>query len=144
MVTVFKTAWLGIVPIATQGPDNKVGSTRTFNVPSSEGVYNFTEQVSFLFQSFHYEKSLRDHKFLFYGKEDCRLPSLFDQLTEFHSDPSGSFIQKFKLLTPVEFNTGDGSFAGYWVTLASESIFKYETAIVWSVYACTTGHPQSM
>ena len=48
-MTVFKTAWLGLVPIATQGPDDKSGSTRTYNVPSSEGVYNFTEQASFFF-----------------------------------------------------------------------------------------------
>ena len=64
------------------------------------------------------------------------------QLTEFRSNPSGSFIQKFELITP--FTTTSGSSTGYWVTLQSESIFQYETAITWSVYACSIGHPTSM
>ncbi|KAF5879081.1 uncharacterized protein Bfra_006285, partial [Botrytis fragariae] len=33
--------------------------------------------------------------------------------------------------------------AGYWVTLESTYIFKYETAIRWSIYACETGHARN-
>ncbi|CAD6589383.1 MAG: hypothetical protein ASARMPRED_004020 [Alectoria sarmentosa] len=58
--------------------------------------------------------------------------------------PSGSFIQKYELLGPVEYPTGNGSFSGYWNTIEAESIFKYETAMVWSVYACSTGHPTNV
>lgn len=63
------------------------------------------------------------------------------------SNPRGSFIQKFEQLSstvPLEYTSGDGFFGGYWVTLESKSIFQYETAIVFSVYACQTGHPMSM
>ena len=77
MVTVFKTAWLGIVPIATQGPDNKVGSTRTYNVPSSEGVYNFTEQVSFLFQSLHNRNKPPASQVPFSWKRNSSLTEVF-------------------------------------------------------------------
>ncbi|KAL2046767.1 hypothetical protein ABVK25_011555 [Lepraria finkii] len=106
----FKTAWLGIVPFATQGPDNQSGSTRTSSVPTATGNYTLTEK-----------------------------------LTELGSNPSGSFIEKFEQLpstVPVEYISGNGSFSGYWVTLESKFIFQYETAIVWSIYACSTGHPR--
>lgn len=43
---VFKPAWLGIVPFATQGPDNRSGSTRTSNVPTAVGTYALTEKVT--------------------------------------------------------------------------------------------------
>ena len=69
------------------------------------------------------------------------------QLTELKFKPDGSFIQKFELLpssVPVEYDSRNGSFSGWWVTLESKHIFQYETAIRWSVYACETGHPQSM
>ena len=72
------------------------------------------------------------------------LLSPYKQLTKFQSDPSGSFIQKFELVGPVEFTAGNGSFGGYWITLESEAVFQYETAIVWSAYGCSTGHPQGM
>lgn len=44
--TVFDTAWRGALPIATHGPDNTVGSTRTFNYSTSVGNYPITEVVS--------------------------------------------------------------------------------------------------
>lgn len=64
-------------------------------------------------------------------------------LTELRHKPDGSFIQKFELLAstiPIEYHSGNGSFGGYWVTIESKSIFKYETAFRWSVYACETVH----
>ena len=74
-------------------------------------------------------------------------PTHTRQLTELRSYPSGSFIEKFEQLpstVPVEYSSGNGSFSGYWVTLDSKSIFEYETAIVWSIYACSTGNPMGM
>ncbi len=44
--TVFDTAWHGALPIATQGPDNTAGSTRTFNYSTAVGNYTITEAVS--------------------------------------------------------------------------------------------------
>ncbi|MCJ1425367.1 hypothetical protein MMC29_003266 [Sticta canariensis] len=116
----FKTAWLGAVPFATKGPDNQPGSTRTTNF----GAYNVTEKASSFIHTFQH-KSFPYSQFL----------------------PSGSFIQKFEQLSssvPLEYTSGNGSFSGYWVTLVASSIFQYETAVVWSVYACSTGHPQGM
>lgn len=60
--------------------------------------------------------------------------------------PDGTFLEKWEQLsstTPLEYHSGKGSFAGYWVTLAAESVFEYETAVIWSLYACETGHPLS-
>ncbi|KAL8786290.1 MAG: hypothetical protein Q9213_002885 [Squamulea squamosa] len=57
-----------------------------------------------------------------------------------------SFVQKFeqeKSTVPVLYKNGTGQFGGYWVTLAAEYIFQYETAITWSVYACETGYPRN-
>jgi hypothetical protein len=68
-------------------------------------------------------------------------------LTELRISKDGSFIEKFEQLpstVPVEYSSGNGSFSGYWVTLESQSIFQYETAIRWSIYACETGHARSM
>ena len=73
------------------------------------------------------------------------LIDLHKQLTDLKSEPDGSFIQKFELLpslVPIKYHAGNGSFGGYWVTLESKSVFEYETALQWSVYACETGHPQ--
>lgn len=77
-------------------------------------------------------------------EQSCAYRVVSKQLTKFKSNPNGSFIEKFELLNPVQFTTHNGSFGGYWITLASEAIFQYETAIVWSAYACSTGHPQRM
>jgi hypothetical protein len=111
--TVYKCAWLGVVPFATQGPDNTPGlSIRTSRLPTLVGTYNITEI-----------------------------------LTELRISRDSSFIEKFEQLpstVPVEYSSGNGSFSGYWVTLESQSIFQYETAIRWSIYACETGHARSM
>ncbi|KAL8768138.1 MAG: hypothetical protein Q9209_005529 [Squamulea sp. 1 TL-2023] len=68
-------------------------------------------------------------------------------LTRYEEDPKfGSFLQKFeqeKSTVPVVYTNGTGAFGGYWVTLAAEYIFQYETAITWSVYACETGYPRN-
>lgn len=68
-------------------------------------------------------------------------------LTKYDEDPkSGSFVQKFEQeesTVPVLYHDGTGEFGGYWVTLAAEYIFQYETAITWSVYACEIGYPRS-
>ncbi|KAL8687718.1 MAG: hypothetical protein Q9218_006190 [Villophora microphyllina] len=42
----FYTAWLGLVPYANSGPDNKVGSTRSSTLYTAEGVYNITEELT--------------------------------------------------------------------------------------------------
>ncbi len=58
--------------------------------------------------------------------------------------PDGTFLAKWEQLNttvPLEYHSGNGSFAGYWVTLAAETVFQYETAVIWSTYACETGHP---
>jgi hypothetical protein len=71
---------------------------------------------------------------------------VLNQLTKLRIDPDGSFIQKFEQLSstvPVEYRTGNGSFAGYWITIEAEAIFQYETAVVWSNYGCETGYPRS-
>ena len=44
--TVFNTAWRGALPIATHGPDNTAGSTRTINYSTAVGTYAITEVVS--------------------------------------------------------------------------------------------------
>ncbi len=37
---------------------------------------------------------------------------------------------------------GGGGFYGYWVTLdVSQTVFEYESLIVWNVYYCITGNP---
>lgn len=43
--TVFHPEWLGFVPFKTKGPNNKPGSLRTSNVPTSYGTYELTERV---------------------------------------------------------------------------------------------------
>lgn len=68
-----------------------------------------------------------------------------EELTQLTSTPNGSFTMKFQMLPstiPLEFASKNGSFAGYWVTLDSDSVFQHETSLVWSVYACSTGHPE--
>jgi len=74
------------------------------------------------------------------------LTSPYKQLTTLRSTPDGSYVEKFEQLpstVPVEYHSGNGSFGGYWVTLESKSIFQYETAFRWSIYACETGHARS-
>jgi len=65
-------------------------------------------------------------------------------LTESLAKPDGTFIERWEQLSstiPLEYTSGYGSFSGYWVTLEAEAVFQYETAVIWSVYACETGHP---
>ncbi|KAL8998277.1 MAG: hypothetical protein Q9188_006142 [Gyalolechia gomerana] len=68
-------------------------------------------------------------------------------LTKYDEDLNfGSFVQRFEQeesTVPVLYKNGTGEFGGYWVTLAAEYIFQYETAITWSVYACETGYPRN-
>lgn len=74
------------------------------------------------------------------------LPSPFKQLTQLTFRPDGSFTQKFEQLrstVPLELPSGGGTIAGFWVTLDAKYIFHDETAVVWSVYGCSKGHPQS-
>ncbi|KAL8760704.1 MAG: hypothetical protein Q9184_003127 [Pyrenodesmia sp. 2 TL-2023] len=40
------TAWLGLVPYAYTGSGNKVGSTRSSTLSTTEGVYNVTEKLT--------------------------------------------------------------------------------------------------
>lgn len=65
--TVFNSAWLGVLPFATQGPDNQPGvSIRTSNLPTSVGTYVITEKasLSFLSSSVHIscDRILSSHK----------------------------------------------------------------------------------
>lgn len=140
---VFNTSWLGLLPLSTQGPDNQRGSTRTSNLPTTVGTYAFTDQASpFIPHSLRTNITSAPH-----NGHSLLTESPHEQLTELQSSPDGSFVQKFEQLpstVPVKYTSAHGSFSGYWVTLESQSIFQYETAIVWGVYACTTGHPQSI
>ncbi|KAF7907034.1 uncharacterized protein EAF01_004621 [Botrytis porri] len=99
----YNSAWLGVVPYETCGPENKPGvSIRTSYLPT--------------------------------------------KLTDLKIDSRGGFVEKFEQLAstvPVAYYSGNGSFSGYWVTLESTYIFKYETAIRWSIYACETGHTRN-
>ncbi|KAK8909190.1 hypothetical protein QC760_001921 [Botrytis cinerea] len=108
----YNSAWLGVTPYETRGPDNKPGvSIRTSYLPTKVGTYSISEK-----------------------------------LTDLKIDSRGGFIEKFEQLSstiPVAYNSGNGSFSGYWVTLESTYIFKHETAIRWSIYACETGHARN-
>ncbi|KAI4276902.1 MAG: hypothetical protein L6R38_005554 [Xanthoria sp. 2 TBL-2021] len=42
----FETAWLGLVPYAFTGLDNKPGSTRSSTLQTTEGTYNITEKLT--------------------------------------------------------------------------------------------------
>ncbi|KAL8662420.1 MAG: hypothetical protein Q9202_004741 [Teloschistes flavicans] len=42
----FNSAWTGAVPYATSGPDNTVGSTRSYHASTVEGAYTLTEQLT--------------------------------------------------------------------------------------------------
>ena len=73
--------------------------------------------------------------------------NITELVTEFGTDDRGSFVQKFEQLdetVPLEYRSGNGSFSGYWITLIGQYVFKYETALEWSVYACETGYPRGM
>lgn len=140
--TVYKCAWLGVVPYAFEGPDNTPGvSIRTSRLPTLVGVNVISEKACFnliftvLQSSFPITPyPTRDH------------PLKIHQLTTYKTNSTGSFTQAFEQLpstVPVEYPAGNGSFSGYWVTLESTAIFEYETAIRWSIYACETGHARS-
>ncbi|KAI4161561.1 MAG: hypothetical protein L6R39_000051 [Caloplaca ligustica] len=42
----FFTDWLGLVPYAHSGPNNKPGSTRSSTLQTTEGSYNITERLT--------------------------------------------------------------------------------------------------
>ncbi|KAL8921866.1 MAG: hypothetical protein Q9172_003799 [Xanthocarpia lactea] len=42
----FETAWLGLVPFAQSGPNNRPGSTRSSTLQTAAGVYNITEKLT--------------------------------------------------------------------------------------------------
>ena len=108
---VLETTWFGLLPYATTGTNFQPGATRSYTFPTSIGIYNITEQLTF-----------------------------------FHTDPSGSFKWKFEQApfnVPVEYRTGNGSFSGYWATMETQRVFQNETSIVWTAYLCATGHPLS-
>lgn len=68
------------------------------------------------------------------------------QLIEYEIEPNGSFTQRFEQLdstVPLNYTTGNGSFSGCWVTVQEKHLFEAETLVVWSVYACETGHAAS-
>ncbi|TEY59439.1 hypothetical protein BOTCAL_0192g00020 [Botryotinia calthae] len=108
----YNSAWLGVIPYETRGPNNKPGvSIRTSYLPTKVGTFSVSEK-----------------------------------LTDLKIDSRGGFIEKFEQLAstvPVAYNSGNGSFSGYWVTLESTYIFKHETAIRWSIYACETGNARN-
>jgi hypothetical protein len=63
-------------------------------------------------------------------------------LDSFQANSDGSYIARFSQFnTPIEYDSGNGSFSGYWITFDAEYAAKYETTLKWSVYACFTGHP---
>ncbi|KAI4259305.1 MAG: hypothetical protein LQ352_000845 [Teloschistes flavicans] len=67
-----------------------------------------------------------------------------EQLTSFTEHSDGGYVQTFEQLSstlPIEYHSGSGFFAGYWVTFSVSSCFEYETAVVATVYACATGNP---
>ncbi|PSR84011.1 hypothetical protein BD289DRAFT_434888 [Coniella lustricola] len=69
-----------------------------------------------------------------------------EKLIEYEIESDGSFIQRFEQLSstiPLKYHTGNGSFSGYWVTLQGKYIFEAETLVVWSIYACETGHARN-
>lgn len=75
------------------------------------------------------------------------LPSPYKQLTQLTFGPQGGFVMKFEQLhstVPVELPSGEGTISGFWVTLDARYIFQHQTVVVWSVYGCSRGHPQSM
>jgi len=47
---VFKTSWFGALPYATNGIDFQPGATRSYKFPTSIGVYDITEELTY-FQS---------------------------------------------------------------------------------------------
>ncbi|MCJ1291610.1 hypothetical protein MMC34_003155 [Xylographa carneopallida] len=63
---------------------------------------------------------------------------------EFTTYPDGGFKQRFILAKPIEYQSGNGSFAGYWVTLEARYLTDVETTILWGAYACFTGHPLAL
>ncbi|MCJ1318614.1 hypothetical protein MMC15_003944 [Xylographa vitiligo] len=67
-----------------------------------------------------------------------------EELIEFATYPDGGFVQRFTLAKPIEYQSGNGSFAGYWVTLEARYLTDVETTILWGAYACFTGHPLAL
>lgn len=123
---VFNTDWVDTHLNSTEGEDNIPGSTRSFGLEITEGIYPFTEEVSEPFPNLH----VTDLTFV--------------QLLAFNIEPDGSFIQRVgQFNIPVEYSFKNGSLSGLWVTLKADYAAQYETAVNWSVYACFTGHPIS-
>ncbi|KAI1499077.1 hypothetical protein F5X99DRAFT_430960 [Biscogniauxia marginata] len=64
-----------------------------------------------------------------------------EKLTTYTVKSDGSFVQKLEQVQPsIPYSDGSGSFSGFWGTLEGISIFKDETLVRWSNYACETGH----
>ncbi|MCJ1312672.1 hypothetical protein MMC25_006348 [Agyrium rufum] len=103
----YDVAWQGITNITKNGPDNQVGTTRTYVAPTSVGTLTFTEK-----------------------------------LDSFQSRPDGSYVARISQGTiPIEYDTGNGSFSGYWITFDAQAVAPRETWLDWSIYACFTGTP---
>ena len=64
-----------------------------------------------------------------------------EQLTNYLGRGDGAYQIKYEQLCPVKYNSGNGSFGGYWVTFQAEYIFPTQAALRWTLYACETGHP---
>jgi hypothetical protein len=63
-------------------------------------------------------------------------------LIEFETESDGSFVQRIaQLNTPIEYSSGNGYLAGFWVTLTAEYASEYQTIIRWRVNVCFTGNP---
>ena len=120
--SVYNVAWQGITNVTKSGPDNAVGSLRTF----PEGTLSITEQV-------------RSCKNFLLGLSDS---DEFKQLDSFQSLDDGSYLARFSQYNvPVEYPSGNGSYSGYWITFDAEYAAEYETNLKWEIYACFTGHP---
>jgi hypothetical protein len=114
---------------STSGPNNTPGSTRTFNVKTTEGTYTLTEEVSITqTRPALWIYPIPNHRIL--------------QLINFETTSDGSFVQQLAQLNiPVPYSSGNGSLSGLWATLEANYASQYETALEWIVHACFTGHP---
>ncbi|KAI3343934.1 hypothetical protein F4824DRAFT_494188 [Ustulina deusta] len=68
--------------------------------------------------------------------------SFRERLTFRFEFPDGSFEQRYEQTGVVPYYSGNGSFAGYWVTLKGDRIFENETLVKYSSYSCETGNPR--
>jgi hypothetical protein len=97
---VFNTDWVDTHLNSTEGEDNIPGSTRSFGLEITEGIYPFTEEVSEPFPNLY----VTDLTFV--------------QLLAFNIEPDGSFIQRVgQFNIPVEYSFKNGSLSGLWVTI---------------------------